>query len=497
MKRTKQTQAPPTNAALKVIRNVLGLDQREAAQLIGISPGALGKLELGKAKKPLERKRLERYAARWEPAPGAVDSALTAVGSIRPDGEVEALGADLPPEVRVDLEATAATHYRQMRRELFEGARDLKFELARAEAAKVWEILRPLQKRPADRHRWIEANPRHSTWALVEKLAHESDRATVRDVEEALALADLGVWTADRHAHPAEYQAAAREYSQVYLGNARRVKGWLDQAEAAFARAKQVAPMGERVPSPFSRARVFDREAKLRRDQGRFDEAFKLQNQAFEAAHPGELGSLWLSRGLLLQYSNDPEGAIEALQNAVKMFDDRSDPRDWLVAQFNLVASLVDLGRGAEAAPLLPQVRAFAESQRAALDLLRVNWLEGKCAAAEGRTEKAVVKLDQVWRDFVGLSIDFDAALAALDLAVVYLTAGQLTETKILALRTAAVFRRLKVEQKELAAVRLFWEAAGRERATVELARQAHHALVAFGASRGKGTIISIGGLRG
>lgn len=497
MEETKQAPVPPNNVALRVVRVVLGLDQGQAAELIGISPGALGQLELGKAKKALERQKLERYAAKLKPAPGAVESALTAVDSIRPDAEVEALCADLPPEVRADLEKTAASHYRQMRRELFEGARDLKFELARAQAAKVWEILRPLQKRPADRRKVIEVSPSHATWALVEKLAHESDRATIRDVEEALALADLGIWTAERLYPPAEYQAASREYAQVYLGNARRVKGWLDRADAAFFRAKEVATVGEIVPSPFSRARMLDREAKLRRDQGRFGEAFVLQDRAFQLAHPGEIGSLWLSRSLLLQYSNDPEGAIVALQKACAMFDERSDPRDRWVAQFNLAVSLIELGRGLEAAPLLPQVRAVAESQRATLDLLRVNWLEGKCAAAIGRIEDAAGKLDLVWRDFADREIDCDAALAALDLAVVYLSAGQLAETKALALRTAVVFRRLKIEQKELAAVRLFWEAAGRDRATVELARRAHRALVAFGASRGKGATPFVGGLRG
>lgn len=489
MKRTKRTLAPPTNTALKVIRDVLGLDQREAAGLIGISPGALGELELGKTKKPLERERLERYAAKWKPAPGAVESALTAVTSIRPDGAVEGLGADLPPEVRADLERTATDHYRQMRRELFEGARELKFELARAEAAKVWEVLRSLPKRSAEHRKAIEANPDCATWALVEKLAHESDRATIRDVEEALALADLAVWTAERLPPPAEYQAGAREYAQVYLGNARRVKGWLDRADAAFVRAKEVAPVTETAPSPFSRARMLDREAKLRRDQDRFGEAFDLQDQAFKVAHPAELGSLWLSRAALLQIYSDPEGAITALQKACATLDDQSDPRDRQVAQFNLTVGLLDLGREKEAEVLIPKVRAFAEQRRDTLDLIRVNWLEGKCAAAVGSTELAIGKLELVWHEFADLEIDFDAALAVLELAVVHLSVGHLAETKVLALRTAAVFRRLRIEQKELAAVRLFWEAAERERATIELARQAHRELVAFGASHGKGAI--------
>ncbi|MEP7013410.1 MAG: hypothetical protein ABJC13_24070 [Acidobacteriota bacterium] len=488
--------APATNAAIKVIRDVLGLDQRQAAELAGISPGALGKLELGKAKEPLAREQLDQFAAHWKAAPGAAESALTAVRSIRPDEVVHTLGADLPTEIRVDLERAAARISREVRRELFAGARDRMFDLARAQAAAMWVELRSLQKQPAARRSTLERMPVAPTWALVEKLAHESDRATVRDLEESICLAELGIWVAERLVAPEALQAASREYAWVYLGNARRAEGAFDQANIAYVRAKDVAPpVG--FPSPFSRARMLDAEAKLYRDQRRFGGALALQDQAFEAAQPGELGFLWLSRAVLLQHSNDSEGAIGALQNACATFDERSDPRDRLVAQFNLAANLVELGRGVEAVALLPQIRALAESRREALDLIRVLWLEGRVAAATGRFENAIAALDQVWRDFAAIQISYDAALAALDLAEVYLSTGRPAETKILARQTLAIFRSLRIEREELAAVRLFLDAAERDRATAELARQAHRALVAASAPAGNGVPRFGGGTRG
>ncbi len=124
-------------------------------------------------------------------------------------------------------------------------------------------------------------------------------------------------------------------------------------------------------------------------------------------------------------------------------------------------------------------------------------WLEGKCAAALGEVETAAAKLDQVWRGFAALEIHYDAALAALDLAAIYLAAGWLAETRVLACQTAAIFRALKIEREELAAVHLFLAAAERERATVELARRAHRALVAFGAALGKAASPSVGGTHG
>ncbi len=488
MKRKPEGALSPTNnAALKLIRDVLGLPQRDAAQLIGIPPGTLSDLELGKPKDPLERERLEHMVERWEPAPGSVEIALGAVQSIRPAELAVSPGAGLPTRLRLDLERTAAALGREVRHDLLSAAQTLLWAGARERAATVWAVLSPLPKLPADRRLVIEGSPGYATWALVERLAHESERAAARDVEAALALADLAVWTTDRLDEPVVLQAESREYAWVYLGNARRVKGWLDEADRAFDRAKELAAPNGAMPSPFSRARMLDREATLRRGEGRFGESFRLQDRAFEAANPAELGFLWLSRAALLQQNSDPEGSIEALRRACANFDEESQPRDRWGALFNLAASLLDLERGREAEALLPQIRALAELRRDTLDLLRVRWLDGKIAASTGRLEEAIAKLDSVWREFAAREISDDAALAAFDLATVYLTTNRLAETKALARQSLAVFRSLKIKREELAAVRLFWEAAERERATVEMARQAHRALIAAGAPRGNG----------
>ncbi len=496
MKRKPEGALSPTNnAALKLIRDVLGLPQREAAQLIGIPPGTLSDLELGKPKDPLERDRLERMVERWEPAPGSVEIAVGAVQSIRPTELAASPGAGLPTKLRLDLERTAAALGREVRHDLLSAAQTLLWAGARERAATVWAVLSPLHKFPDDRKLVIEGSPGYATWALVERLAHESERAAARDVEAALALGDLAVWTADRLDVPVTLQAESREYAWVYLGNARRVKGWLDEADRALDRAKEVAAPKGAMPSPFSRARMLDCEAALRRARRDFAEASRLLDRAFEVAHCSELGNLWLSRAGLFQQRNDPEGAIEALQKAHASFDDRSEPRDRWGALFNLAANLLDLGRSAEAELLMPQISAFAEARRGTLDMLRVQWLEGRVAAANGRTSLAIAKLEPVWRDFASLEISYDAALAALDLAVVYLGVGRLAETQILARQTVAVFRALKIEREDLAAVRLFWEAAGREKATVELARRAQLAVVAACSQRGKSLTFSSGGI--
>ncbi len=92
-------------------------------------------------------------------------------------------------------------------------------------------------------------------------------------------------------------------------------------------------------------------------------------------------------------------------------------------------------------------------------------------------TTRAQSTLDRVRADFTEKGRCYDAALAGLDLAALYLRTDRTAETRDLARQMAAVFHHLDIKREELAAVRLFLDAAKRETATVELARRAAAAL--------------------
>jgi hypothetical protein len=66
----------------------------------------------------------------------------------------------------------------------------------------------------------------------------------------------------------------------------------------------------------------------------------------------------------------------------------------------------------------------------------------------------------------------FDAALAALDLSISHLQEGKTAAVRELADEMVTVFRDLEVSREPMAALLLFQEAARRETATAELARQ-------------------------
>ncbi|MEP7011638.1 MAG: helix-turn-helix domain-containing protein [Acidobacteriota bacterium] len=475
-----------TNAALRLIREALGWEQRRLAAAAGVSPATISDYETGRLREPLARERLDELTALMGAPKAAVEIALAALEVIRSLAVAGARDAvfELPRELREVLELAAAKIWRLVRQDFSAGGRDLLLEAARAQAAVVWEALRHLSH--DGRRALLDRSPALATWATVELLAHESERAAVRDLTDALALGELAVRAAGLTPDPLPLRAAAKEYAWIYWGNARRVKGWLAKADAAFARAKREAESASPLAmSPFSRARMLDREASLRRDQRRFEEALELSDRAFAVALPSEFGMLWHNRAALLEQSGDAEAAFSALREALANLDETSEPRHLWGAQFNLAASLVDLGRAAEAAPLLPGVREQAEKQRDTIDLIRVNWLEGRAAFALGDTRVATAALEQVWLQFTAQGMTYDSALAALNLSECYLTAGRHAETRVLARKAAKVFRDLGIEKEELAAVRLFLGAAELERATAEQAGLAYRALATYRAPRG------------
>jgi len=84
--------------------------------------------------------------------------------------------------------------------------------------------------------------------------------------------------------------------------------------------------------------------------------------------------------------------------------------------------------------------------------------------------EEAKAGLEQVIQEFADLP--YEAALASLDLAVLYLKAGQTAEVKRLAGAMGGIFEAKGIAREALAALTLFCEAARQETATVELAKR-------------------------
>jgi tetratricopeptide (TPR) repeat protein len=364
------------------------------------------------------------------------------------------------------------------------GLIDAALARSRAEAPRLLEELASLE--PEARLARFQADSRFASWGLCELLVRESRRAAPEKASEAVHLADLAVHGADMipEGEPFEekwiYQL--RSLAWAALGNAYRVQGDLSGAERSFEMSDSwweagVADIGDALGyEPV----LLGLKAPLRTAQRRFPEAIKLLDQAVALYLEGQpdyrdphlAGRSLISKALLLTEMGDTEFALQTLRQANGLIDPAREPRLLLCLRHNLVDNLSKAGRHREAAALLPDLRELAATRGSAQDRVRLDWIQGRVAAGLRDHDQARGLLTQVRQAFLEKGNAFDAALAALDLAISHLQEGNTAEVRILADEMVTVFGNLEIPREALAAVLLLQEAAHREAATVGLARE-------------------------
>ncbi len=306
---------------------------------------------------------------------------------------------------------------------------------------------------------------------LVERVCAESERAAAHDAGRALELARLALRVAELAPGEPSWRAGLIGYAQAFVANALRAADDLRAADAALTAAWtlwRLADHGGR--SILGEWRLLDREASLRRDQRRFDAALDLLDRALVAAPLGGSGRILLNKAFTLEQAGESERALAVLAEAAPLVDAADEPRDRMGVRFNIVVNLVHLGRLREAEASLAELRRLVSELGNEVDATRLRWLGSRIAAGLGRRQEAVDGLVAVERDFRKRRRPYDAALASLDLAVLYLEEGRTREVASLAGEMAWIFRALDVQRETLAAVQLFREAAERQTLTVELA---------------------------
>ena len=125
-----------------------------------------------------------------------------------------------------------------------------------------------------------------------------------------------------------------------------------------------------------------------------------------------------------------------------------------------------------EVAALLDGVRELAGRLGNEMDFVRVQWLTSRVNAGLGKRNEAVAGLEQVRRELTAREIPYDAALASLELAVLYLEEDRTPEVKAIAREMAPIFQAQGIAREALASLSIFSEAAQREAATLELVKQ-------------------------
>ena len=313
---------------------------------------------------------------------------------------------------------------------------------------------------------------RYCNWFLCETLIDRALEAGLSDPDAAIGKAEAAVALAERllatHGdEPVNRDLVGRAWA--VLGNARRIQSDLAGADEALRRAFDELELGSGDPLEESRAERF--LGSLRGDQRRFDEALTCFNRAIrraDAAGDGHLaGCALLAKAASLGESGRPEEEIVALRKALTLLDGARDPRLVMAARHNLTLALKDSGRLDEALGNLQEILPLHARSGKTMDRLRLRWLEGKLAQAQGELERAEAAFREVCDGFLDRQVPYDAALASLDLAAILYEQDRLGEMKRLTEEVLPVFHSLGVHREALAALAMFRQAVDRERVTL------------------------------
>ncbi len=321
---------------------------------------------------------------------------------------------------------------------------------------------------------------------LAERLIQESRRRTPASPGEGLALAELARAVVHRSPdHPDTFSLLALASAQ--MANACRAGGDLRQAEEHFRHVRYLV-RNQGVTDPLTLAQIDHLEGSLRKDQRRFQEAeelltrsamlFRISGDDAETARVLlKLGELSFHQGLL-------DRAAEIVQAALERLTPEEEPRLYLSSRHNLALYLAEAGRYTQAAGLLAaDVDLYRQIPEPWLQL-RLSWLRGKIAAGLGDAAEAERLFRETRDGFVRQGNGYDAAMASLDLALLYLKEGRTADVLPLAEEMAALFEARDVHREALAAVLLFQEAAERDEVTAGMVRELAARLERVGRNR-------------
>lgn len=280
----------------------------------------------------------------------------------------------------------------------------------RERAAEQWAALR--NDHTLEWHKLPGCRTELHSWALAERLCHESARRAVQEDPELSTRSRL--WTAEKYAgvglriacmvvgvpwDPVGHQV--REYAWAHVGHVRRIAGEREGAEEAFYYADEHFALAAAY-GPLAAARPFLYKALLRRDQGRLDEAIDLLQRAAVLAGPDDPGpAVALAEAHLLR--GEADAAAAALEPALERA-----PRaeHWWAGEvlrlaFELAARQAGAGRVAEGAALLERAAPLAERARARPGVAALASVFVKLAA-KGRLDAA--RAEALWNDFRALT---------------------------------------------------------------------------------------------
>ncbi|MEM6794103.1 MAG: hypothetical protein AAF725_08970 [Acidobacteriota bacterium] len=317
-----------------------------------------------------------------------------------------------------------------------------------------------------------EARDQHPARALQRALCAR-DFAASLDVGESEAL-DHETWS--------DLQSDA----WAALGSAHRSTADLQAAESCLQVALTFLEARAEA-DPRRRARLAQRAAYVRSDQGRFDEALDLLADArtlyVDLGEAQKAACARVDRALVLKRSGRPQAAIEELSASLETLDREAEPRSYLAAVHNMAHALLETAADeAEENEALRWLElAFEEHGRrpAALNVLRLRAVAALTASRLGRPSHGLAELRRLADEFARLGAAEDQALALLHTAELTLSAEDVepaeraSEVLRLSGRLFPLMARLPLDEDAHEALLGLMAGARRRELTVDAVRRA------------------------
>jgi len=278
------------------------------------------------------------------------------------------------------------------------------------------------------------------------------------DPDEMVRLAMFATLVAgklDPGTHGAQQVKDLQCRAWAALGNAYRVADDLDAADFALGRAAELYLEGTK--DELLGARLFDLQASLYGARRSFAATLQTLDVVHELyVRHGDLhlaGRALIKKGIYSGLANNAEEAIRLLRRGLEMIDAEREPQLALSAVHNIAFFLLGCGKFREARSLVWQNLPLYDAHGGQLHRIKLQGLRGLICAGLGELDRAEEYLVAARRGFEEAGVRYHAAIAGLDLAVVWLRQGRREEARDLVLESVRVFLELRIHREALAAV--------------------------------------------
>jgi tetratricopeptide (TPR) repeat protein len=305
----------------------------------------------------------------------------------------------------------------------------------------------------------VHSTRRYASLALCELLLQTARDLSVEDPPGARRAAELAVRVAeqlDLEPYGSPVVQDLRAIAWAYFADTVRVQADLRLAKSAMETAELLLEQG--TGDPLVRSELLAFQASLYTYSGRFDEALPLLNRiASTYRRLGDrhlFGRTLVKKGTVLGNAGEAEAAVRLIRRGMDLIDPCREPRLMVCATHNYIWFLQESGRTGQVAGCLDGARRFYQRAGDRRDLGRLRWLEGKLSHGKEAETSLLAAREALARE--GLA--YEAALAAMDLAVHYVREGRGPEMRRQTEQMLPLFRSDDMYQETLVALLSFPE---------------------------------------